>query len=231
MSRIRSIKPEFFTSETVARMPHGARLLFAGLWTHCDDEGRCKDSPAVIKGALFPYDEEVQAGTVDTWLGHLHSLGLVERYVVEGRRYLRVTGWEEHQKISHPGKSKIPMPCEQPQEDSGDPPEDSVSPPVILVPDLGSRIVGSRITNPPTPRRKASPATRWPEGFVLTDEMRDAAAARGMPRDVMDREFLAFKDWAEAKDARYRDWAAAWRTRASNYLKFNPSTNGTENYT
>jgi len=37
--RIRSIKPEFWKSETVAALSPLARLLFIGLWNYADREG------------------------------------------------------------------------------------------------------------------------------------------------------------------------------------------------
>lgn len=40
MAKIRSIKPDFFTSEDVSALPLRARLTWIGLWTHCDDHGR-----------------------------------------------------------------------------------------------------------------------------------------------------------------------------------------------
>jgi hypothetical protein len=34
MARIRSIKPEFFTSISIADLSRDARLMFIGMWTH-----------------------------------------------------------------------------------------------------------------------------------------------------------------------------------------------------
>ena len=39
MARIRTIKPEFWTSEQVVDCSPTARLLFIGLWNFCDDGG------------------------------------------------------------------------------------------------------------------------------------------------------------------------------------------------
>jgi len=39
MARIRTIKPSFFTSLTIADLGLAERLTFIGLWTHVDDEG------------------------------------------------------------------------------------------------------------------------------------------------------------------------------------------------
>lgn len=39
MARIRSIKPEFWTSEQVMALSPLARLAFLGMWNFCDDAG------------------------------------------------------------------------------------------------------------------------------------------------------------------------------------------------
>ena len=63
MARIRTIKPDFFTNEQVAALPYEWRLLFVGVWTQADREGRLEDRPMRLKAALFPYDSiDVDAG-------------------------------------------------------------------------------------------------------------------------------------------------------------------------
>lgn len=110
MSRIRTIKPEFFTSQAVGDLPFGARLLFIGLWTQADDEGRLVDSPAVLKGQLFPFDEEVSYHDVSAWLEMLVEAGLIRQYEVDGKWYFLVLGFTEHQRINRPTPSKFPAP-------------------------------------------------------------------------------------------------------------------------
>lgn len=109
MARIRSIKPEFFTSLTVAELDIHTRLTFIGLWTHVDDEGRCVDDPRLIKAALWPLDDRVSAD-VERDLKRLSESSLILRYKVGERSYICVRGWEEHQRINRPTKSKIPPP-------------------------------------------------------------------------------------------------------------------------
>jgi hypothetical protein len=116
VARIRSIKPDFFTSEVVASLPLSARLTFIGLWTHCDDNGVCPDNPVLICAAIWPLDygaapEEIGRRTRDD-LADLWQRGLIARYKRESRRYLFITNWEEHQKVSHPSKPRYPRPDE-----------------------------------------------------------------------------------------------------------------------
>jgi len=130
MPRIRTIKPDFFTSLTIADLTYEARLTFIGLWTHVDDQGRCVDDARLVKAAVWPLDERT-AKAVDVDLWELSDAELIYRYTVGVKKYLVVTSWGEHQKISHPAKAKLPAPEEgeptpkagRPLEGSGNPPE------------------------------------------------------------------------------------------------------------
>jgi hypothetical protein len=58
--RIRSIRPEFWTSEDVAAMDWNTRLVFIGLWSYVDDNGVGRDTERLITAALFPLDADLQ---------------------------------------------------------------------------------------------------------------------------------------------------------------------------
>lgn len=154
MARIRSIKPDFFVSETIAALPLSARLTFIGLWTHVDDNGVTVDNARLINAALWPLEEDpletLQRTRED--LRRLSMAGLIQRYEHSGRHYLFVSTWDEHQKVSHPGKTRYPRPdadgCtlltsdgEAPSQSSGDSPETLPKPPETLAPEQGA---GSR---------------------------------------------------------------------------------------
>jgi hypothetical protein len=109
MARIRTIKPDFFVSDTVSALPLRARLTWIGLWTHCDDHGRCRDNTKLIKAAVWPLDD-VSIRDIEIDLNTLADRGLIYRYVVDGKNYLAVTSWAEHQKVDRPSKSTIPSP-------------------------------------------------------------------------------------------------------------------------
>lgn len=109
MARIRTIKPEFFTSLTIASLPLTARLTFIGLWTHADDEGRCVDDARLVKAAVWPLDDRL-ASEVEEDIKALTEASLIARYTVSGRSYLAVNGWVEHQRINRPTQSRLPPP-------------------------------------------------------------------------------------------------------------------------
>jgi hypothetical protein len=108
MARIRSIKPEFFTSETVASLGVHARLTFIGLWTHADDAGRALDNPRLIKAAVWPLDDEVGFKDIAGHLDAFEGAGLICRYEDDGKQYLHITHWDEHQRPKNPSEPRFP---------------------------------------------------------------------------------------------------------------------------
>ena len=110
MARIRSIKPELRTSITVSLWPREVRYFFILLWGYLDDYGRGVDDELLIASDCFPRDRDVTPEVVDGWLEAIAEAGPLCRYEVDGRRYLHAPNWREHQKPSHPTRSKIP-PC------------------------------------------------------------------------------------------------------------------------
>lgn len=110
MARIRSIKPELRTSITVSLWPREVRYFFILLWGYFDDYGRGVDDELLIASDCFPRDRDVTPEVVDGWLEMIADSGPLCRYEVDGRHYLHAPNWREHQKPSHPTRSKIP-PC------------------------------------------------------------------------------------------------------------------------
>jgi hypothetical protein len=108
MGRIRSIKPEFWTSDQVMECSRDARLLFIGLWNFSDDAGRLPYNAKQIKALVFPGDDD-PVSRVAEWLEELERNDLVVSYIVANKRYLQITGWH-HQKIDRPQKAKYPDP-------------------------------------------------------------------------------------------------------------------------
>ena len=111
MARIRTVKPEFWTSPDVARLSRDARLLFIGTWTHADDHGYLTDDPERLLLQLYPGDREVQTEDVSSWLAELVRGGLLERLNDEdGRPLLRVANFRRHQRIDRPSRSRFAVP-------------------------------------------------------------------------------------------------------------------------
>lgn len=112
MARIRTIKPEFNTSESVARLSRDSQLFFLKLLTECDDYGRIRWLPKKIAGDLYPMAQDVGAEQVEAWAAELEAEDIFSLYEAGGSTYGRFKNWERHQRVDKPGKSSIPAPCE-----------------------------------------------------------------------------------------------------------------------
>jgi hypothetical protein len=114
--RIRTIKPELFLDEKVQALPSPARLLFIGLISHADDEGRLAGDPRVIRAQVFPMDA-LPVAKVAAWLKQMAQLGLIRRYEADGFLWIEITNWRLHQRINRPRPSTIP-PYDSPNGDA-----------------------------------------------------------------------------------------------------------------
>ena len=110
--RIRSIKPEFWTSDDIADLAIEDRLLFIGLWSYVDDNGVGIDKEHLVVSELFPRDlynnPRDTIARVSRGLQHLCDKGLIARYITRGKPFLEVLTWEKHQRIDRPNKARYP---------------------------------------------------------------------------------------------------------------------------
>lgn len=110
MARKRQIDPGIWTSEQFCGITeYGARLLFIGMFSNADDEGRLKASPVHLKTIVFPADQ-VPTEDVEKWRNELSTLGLIIVYKFNGVEYLFIPKFSTHQFISKPYPSRIPAP-------------------------------------------------------------------------------------------------------------------------
>lgn len=109
MARLRNIKPAFFADEKLASdHTRDERLFYIALWTEADDEGRFRAHPRRVLGALFPYDEDLSAEQIETWMVRLAATGRLVLSEVDGERYGWLPKLAEHQSINRPTPSKLP---------------------------------------------------------------------------------------------------------------------------
>ena len=109
MARIRTIKPSLWGDEKFSRVSVPARLLYIGLVSMADDDGRFLGSSAAIRGYVFPNDD-ISDKRLRAWLDELDSIGLVVLYECGGFRYGVHLNYRKHQRISHPQPSPLPPP-------------------------------------------------------------------------------------------------------------------------
>ena len=102
MARIRTIKPEFFTSEDIVSLSAFARLLYIALWCEADREGRMYWKPKTFKMRYFPADNVDINALCDEVVG----AGLVELY---GEGLAFIPSFHKHQHIN-PRESASTLP-------------------------------------------------------------------------------------------------------------------------
>lgn len=103
MARIRTIKPEIWTSEQFVECSTNARLLFVGLLNFCDDGGVHVASVKRLKMEVFPGDP-FNDKDVSGWIEELLRAGLIGLFESQGQQYWWVTGWDKHQRIDRPNR-------------------------------------------------------------------------------------------------------------------------------
>ncbi|MGW3711373.1 hypothetical protein ACWDN6_14650 [Streptomyces albogriseolus] len=204
MARIRTIKPEFFTSLTIADLTPEQRLTFIGLWTHVDDEGRCVDDARLIKAAVWPLDDRT-AADVEGDLTALTESSLISRYTLTRRSYIAVNGWREHQRINRPTKSKYPAP------DQGEP-----SPaPAPTSGNSDSLNTHTQLSEDSPPERNREQGKE--QGTGNRDSSSGPAPAAPDPtpeRDDVDRLCTHLADRIEGNGSKRPTITKAWRTAA-----------------
>jgi hypothetical protein len=107
--RARNIKPGFFKNEDLAEIGSVGQVLFAGTWGMADREGKLEDRVKRIKAEIFPYYEPHPG--VDELLNSLCEKGLIIRYSVDGKNYIKILNFLKHQRPhTNEAKSVIPEP-------------------------------------------------------------------------------------------------------------------------
>ncbi|WP_031254231.1 hypothetical protein [Curvibacter lanceolatus] len=97
MARIRTIKPEFFTSEDICSLTPLARLLYVALWCEADRAGRFEWKPRTFKLRYLPGDN----CDVETLASELVNAGLVILYEADGKNLAEIPTFDKHQVINN----------------------------------------------------------------------------------------------------------------------------------
>lgn len=132
MARKRMIDPNIWQSEDFSKLSTLAKLVFIGLFSLADDEGRGRCNPVYLKSSLFPYEEGIRSADIDKTLSEISSNMSVIFYSCDGSNYYSLYNWNTWQKIDRPTESKIPEYNENTMQRLFD--ESSTSPRRVLVP-------------------------------------------------------------------------------------------------
>jgi hypothetical protein len=207
MARKRMIDPSIWTDEGMAELTAHQQLLYIGLFSNADDDGRLKGSPAAIRlmlPTLYPGEDNA---TIEADLGAvMGQMRQLTRYEVEGRTYLVFRKFRRWQSINRPSESHLPAPPDAPSTE--DPPttqgafsEDSVS----THPEEKRREVKLSEVKP-----RAMRAASLPDDFAVTPQMRLWARNRA-PDINLELHTERFENYWHGNGQRKVDWEATWR--------------------
>lgn len=199
MARIRTIKPDFFTSDDICALSPFARLLYIGLWCEADREGRLVWAPRALKRRYLPDDNCDLEGVCD----ELTSRGLVVPY---GDGLAFIPTFLEHQ-TPNPREvaSKLPDPA---KELTGANQDLHASNPEMNA-QWGKEGKGREGNG----KTRASTAHEIPDDFHPSGEdLEWAKKSRPdlRPKDI-DRETERFKNHARANNRTAHSWSHNWR--------------------
>lgn len=105
----RMITPEIWFNEKMSSLPDAGRLLFIGIFSNADDDGRLKASAKFLRAHIFPYDDKTD-GLVAELRDKCAQVGLIRLYTNGTQEFLDIPGWHEHQQIRKDRytRSKLP---------------------------------------------------------------------------------------------------------------------------
>lgn len=213
MARTRSIKPSFFKNEYLAECEPMARLLFIGLWTLADRDGRLELRPLRIKAEIFPYDN----CDIGSLLRQLADRGFVRAYESGDMKVLEIPKFGEHQRC-HPDERTEGLP---PPDESA---EIAVFPERDTKPGNPTHEPGNFPANCALYPSTFSPSTSNPESAPSTPQRRRCSK----PPDPL--RWSAESGWEGITDADRAEWSQAYPAadlpvelaKATQWLKANP---------
>jgi len=106
MASRRMIDPQIWQSETFAGLTLRQRLLFIGLFSNADDQGRLRGHPSLIRSMVFPY-EDVSLADIKTDLAAIAGVESIVVYPVDGKDCIQIVKWWQYQAPQWAYPSKI----------------------------------------------------------------------------------------------------------------------------
>ena len=162
------IDPTIWADEDFGSLDSNAQIMFIGMFSNADDEGRLPGNALFLASTIMPYkglSKEEATALRDSVLQQMHSIAL---YIVDGKEYLQFKKWVSYQAINRPTASKYPVMPEGYK--SPTPPliEDSVSNHGSLTP---NRIEGKGIEKKRIETGKSPEFKKLPQGMHTMSEM------------------------------------------------------------
>ncbi len=215
----RVLREGILTSERVSSLDWPAEVFYRRLMSVVDDFGRYYAKPELLRAACYPLHlDKVGNSDIGKWLADCAGAALVRTYTIEGKEYLELADFRQHQRAV---ASKFPHPsngCDAPEPH----PPDNVNAGAAQMQRIciASEHVDEDEVEDVVERRKAkakaknartranrSPQTPISPDFSISDGVRQWAQERGYKR--LDEHFEHFVGYAKANGKTYSDWDQA----------------------
>lgn len=119
MSRKRMLDPGIWTDEGFLEMSMSAKLVYIGLISNADDQGRGYASPKSIKAKILP-GEFLSLEAIQAIKAEIAANTRTRFYEAGGTEYYALDRWLDYQVINKPTPSKIPAPVDNSVDNSGE---------------------------------------------------------------------------------------------------------------
>jgi hypothetical protein len=118
MARRRMISPDIWQDPWFGKLSHTEQILFIGIISNCDDEGRILAESPYLRSRIFIY-QDIDLSLIETMLSKFNDTNHnFYMYNVNGSRYIYLKTWNKYQKPEHASPSTLPPPPNQSVNDS-----------------------------------------------------------------------------------------------------------------
>lgn len=98
MARKRMIDPSIWQDEEFGSLTANAKIMFIGLFSNADDEGRIRASHAYLKSTIFMYDDASLELVRQVRNEVVEKMSTIQLYEIDGKEYIQLKNWNEYQK-------------------------------------------------------------------------------------------------------------------------------------
>lgn len=108
---LHTIDPDLWQSESFAAMSADAKLLYLGLVSIVDDQGRMRFGYSIVVGKLYMYSDPPRT-KIEALIDELVKSDFVIFYDIDGREYIQIKDWWTYQVNSRARASRFPAPVD-----------------------------------------------------------------------------------------------------------------------
>lgn len=114
MARLRNRirKADYFSDGELLRWPRDKRATYSGLWAIAEDSGCLEDDPFAWKMLIWgsPLDSDITVEQLTQWRDELIEAGKLIPYESDGKHYLFIRTFHQHELPRNPAINDLPLP-------------------------------------------------------------------------------------------------------------------------